>query len=139
MEEKPAGSYADSPASAEPGPSRRRPGGHKRKANSLSNFFSSPLPSKRLTREKAAISNLSNHNGPFTRARQIPNILASSALSAGVKVEQKVATAVPDAAALVEEERRSKVEELQTEIEAEFEVIRSRDSNAHIVPSHCGK
>jgi SWI/SNF related-matrix-associated actin-dependent regulator of chromatin subfamily C len=56
-----------------------------------------------------------------------------------VKVEQKVATAVPDAAALVEEERRSKVEELQTEIEAEFEVIRSRDSNAHIVPSHCGK
>uniref|UniRef100_A0A6M2F0Q8 SWI/SNF complex subunit SWI3D n=1 Tax=Populus davidiana TaxID=266767 RepID=A0A6M2F0Q8_9ROSI len=138
MEEKPAGSHADSPASAEPGPSRRRAGGHKRKANSLSNFFSSPLPPKRLTREKVAISNLSNHNGPFTRARQIPNILASSALSAGVKVEQKVATAVPDAAALVEEERRSKVEELQTEIEAEFEVIRSRDSNAHVVPSHCG-
>ncbi|KAG6761512.1 hypothetical protein POTOM_034737 [Populus tomentosa] len=138
MEEKPAGSHADSPASAEAGPSRRRAGGHKRKANSLSNFHSSPLPPKRHTREKVAISNLSNHNGPFTRARQIPNILASSALSAGVKVEQKVATAVPDAAALVEEERRSKVEELQTEIEAEFEVIRSRDSNAHIVPSHCG-
>ncbi|CAK7329714.1 unnamed protein product [Dovyalis caffra] len=138
MEEKPAGSHADSPASVEPVTSRRRAGGHKRKANSLSNSLSSPLPSKRLTREKAAISNLSIHNGPLTRARQSPNILASSASPAGVQVEQKVVAAVPDAAAVVEEERRSKVEELQAAIEAEFEVIRSRDSNAHVVPSHCG-
>ncbi|KAJ6385883.1 hypothetical protein OIU77_028950 [Salix suchowensis] len=138
MEEKPTWSHADSPATAEPVTSRRRAGGHKRKANTFSNSLSSPLQSKRFTREKAAISNLSYHNGPLTRARQSPNILASSALSAGVKVEQKVATAVPDAAAVLEEERRSKVEELQTEIEAEFEAIRSRDSNVHIVPSHCG-
>ncbi|XP_011037606.1 PREDICTED: SWI/SNF complex subunit SWI3D-like [Populus euphratica] len=138
MEEKPAGSFADSPASFEPTTSRRRAGGHKRKANSHSNSLSSPLPSKRLTREKAGFSNLSIHNGPLTRARQIPNILASSAPSAGVKIEQKVVAAVPDAAAVVEEERRSRVEELQAEIEAEFEVIRSRDSNAHVVPSHCG-
>ena len=48
-----------------------------------------------------------------------------------MKIEQKVVAAVPDAAAVVEEERRSRVEELQAEIEAEFEVIRSRDSNAH--------
>ena len=87
----------------------------------------------------ARISNLSIHNGPLTRARQIPNILASLAPSAGVKIEQKVVAAVPDATAVVEEERRSRVEELQAEIEAEFEVIRSRDSNAHVVPSHCGK
>ena len=79
----------------------------------------------------AGISNLSIHNGPLTRARQIPNILASLAPSAGVKIEQKVVAAVLDAAAVVEEERRSRVEELQAEIEAEFEVIRSRDSNAH--------
>ncbi|KAI9396567.1 hypothetical protein POPTR_004G153300v4 [Populus trichocarpa] len=137
MEEKPAGSFADSPASFEPATSRRRAGGHKRKA-SLSNSLSSPLSSKRLTREKAGFSNLSIHNGPLTRARQIPYILASSAPSAGVKIEQKVVAAVPDAAAVVEEERRSRVEELQAEIEAEFEVIRSRDSNAHVVPSHCG-
>jgi SWI/SNF related-matrix-associated actin-dependent regulator of chromatin subfamily C len=138
MEGKPAGSFADSPASFEPATSRRRAGGHKRKA-SLSNSLSSPLSSKRLTREKAGFSNLSIHNGPLTRARQIPYILASSAPSAGVKIEQKVVAAVPDAAAVVEEERRSRVEELQAEIEAEFEVIRSRDSNAHVVPSHCGK
>ncbi|KAJ6707866.1 SWI/SNF COMPLEX-RELATED [Salix viminalis] len=138
MEEKPAWSYADSPASYEPATSRRRAGGLKRKVNSLSNSLSSPLTSKRPTREKAAVSNLSIHNGPLTRARQIPNILASSASSAGVKIEQKVVAAVPDAAAVVEEERRSRVEELQAEIEAEFEVIRSRDSNAHVVPNHCG-
>ncbi|KAJ6402799.1 hypothetical protein OIU84_014829 [Salix udensis] len=138
MEEKPAWSYADSPASYEPTTSRRRAGGLKRKVNSLSNSLSSPLTSKRPTREKAAVSNLSIHNGPLTRARQIPNILASSASSAGVKIEQKVVAAVPDAAAVVEEERRSRVEELQAEIEAEFEVIRSRDSNAHVVPIHCG-
>nr|TKR78425.1 hypothetical protein D5086_0000282080 [Populus alba] len=133
------GSFADSPASFEPATSRRRAGGHKRKANPLSNSLSSPLPSKQLTREKAGISNLSIHNGPLTRARQIPNILASLAPSAGVKIEQKVVAAVPDAAAVVEEERRSRVEELQAEIEVELEVIRSRDSNAHVVPSHFGK
>ena len=139
MEENPAWSYADSPASYEPATSRRRAGGLKRKVSSLSNSLSSPLTSKRPTREKAAVSNLSIHNGPLTRARQIPNILASSASSAGVKIEQKVVAAGPDAAAVVEEERRSRVEELQAEIEAEFEVIRSRDSNAHVVPNHCGK
>ncbi|KAF9684351.1 hypothetical protein SADUNF_Sadunf04G0109300 [Salix dunnii] len=138
MEEKPAWSYAESPASYEPATSRRRAGGLKRKVNSHSNSLSSPLTSKRLTREKAAVSNLSIHNGPLTRARQIPNILASSASSAGVKIEQKVVAALPDAATVVEEERRSRVEELQAEIEADFEVIRSRDSNAHVVPSHCG-
>ncbi|KDP29646.1 hypothetical protein JCGZ_18808 [Jatropha curcas] len=148
MEEKPAGSSAtagaDSPASAEPASSRRRAGGLKRKANATSVNSSSSTPSKRLTREKAAISHPPIHNGgPLTRARQGPNNLGSSASAAaagaGFKLEDKVALSASEAATVAAlEEEISKLEKLKASIEAEFEGIRSRDSNAHVVPNHCG-
>ncbi|XP_050230698.1 SWI/SNF complex subunit SWI3D isoform X2 [Mercurialis annua] len=150
MEDKPPAGATESPASAEPSSSsRRRAGGQKRKANALSSSSnSSSTPSKRLTREKAAISQISIHNsgGPLTRARQSPSNFGAlpgggSAGGGGIKVEEKVAvalTATEVAAALLEEEEASKIEELKGGIESEFEVIRSRDSNAHVVPSHCG-
>eukprot|EP00257_Ricinus_communis_P013364 XP_015570783.1 SWI/SNF complex subunit SWI3D isoform X1 [Ricinus communis] len=147
MEDKPAGGSSataggDSPASAEPtSSSRRRASGQKRKANALSTSNASSTPSKRLTREKAAISQIPVHNGgPLTRARQSPNNLGSTAAGGGIKVEEKVAAVTATEAATIAalEEEVSKLEELKGGIEAEFEVIRSRDSNAHVVPHHCG-
>jgi SWI/SNF related-matrix-associated actin-dependent regulator of chromatin subfamily C len=34
--------------------------------------------------------------------------------------------------------KESEWESLEAEIEAEFKTIRSRDANAHVVPTHCG-
>ncbi|KAF2316381.1 hypothetical protein GH714_041722 [Hevea brasiliensis] len=148
MEDKPAGTSAaagmESPASAEPASSRRRAGGQKRKGNALSTSSSSSTPSKRVTREKGLISHPPIHNGgPLTRARQSPNNLAPLAsaglAAAGFKLEEKVAFSASEAATVAAlEEEVSKLEELQAAIELEFEGIRSRDSNAHVVPSHCG-
>ncbi|CAL1384973.1 unnamed protein product [Linum trigynum] len=153
MEDKPAGSPAaatpgaEAPASADPPSSRRRAGGLKRKASSLStSTSSSSTPSKRMTREKAAmsLSQAQIHNGPFTRAsRHGPSTFGPSSegrgAAGGVKLEEKeragLAAAMADAA---EEEERNRLEELGKKIEAEFEAVRSRDSNAHVVPNHCG-
>ncbi|AEE86375.1 DNA-binding family protein [Arabidopsis thaliana] len=138
-----AGSSGDSPAS-EPMPApRRRGGGLKRKANALggSNFFSS-APSKRmLTREKAMLASFSPvHNGPLTRARQAPSIMPSAA--DGVKSEVLNVAVGADGEKPKEEEERNKAirewEALEAKIEADFEAIRSRDSNVHVVPNHCG-
>ncbi|KAJ9135534.1 hypothetical protein P3X46_032709 [Hevea brasiliensis] len=145
MEEKLTGTTAaagaESPASAEPPSSRRRAGGLKRKANVLSTSNSSSTPSKRLTREKALISHPSIHNGgPLTRAHQSPNNLSSAAYAAtGCKLEEKVAMSTSGAVTVATlEEEVNKLEELQAAIEADFEGIRSKDSNAHVVPIHCG-
>ncbi|WCJ33877.1 SWI/SNF complex subunit SWI3D [Euphorbia peplus] len=141
MEDKPATTAAtagaSSPASAEPISSRRRAGSHKRKAHALSSSISSSTPSKRLTREKASISHSPIHNGgPLTRARQSPNNLAASA---GFKVQEKVALAVAESATVkAAREELIRLEELKAEFEAEFEVVRSRKANAHVVPNHCG-
>lgn len=35
--------------------------------------------------------------------------------------------------------RESEWESLEASIEAEFEAIRSRGTNAHVVPTHCGE
>jgi len=138
-----AGSSGDSPAS-EPMPApRRRGGGLKRKANALggSNFFSS-APSKRmLTREKAMLASFSPvHNGPLTRARQAPSIMPSAA--DGVKSEVLNVAVGGDGEKPKEEEERNKAirewEALEAKIEADFEAIRSRDNNVHVVPNHCG-
>ncbi|XP_065855145.1 SWI/SNF complex subunit SWI3D isoform X2 [Euphorbia lathyris] len=146
MEDKPAGSVAavsaESPASAEPASSRRRAGGQKRKANALSTSGASSTPSKRLTREKAAISHSPIHNGgPLTRARQSPNNFASSASSAatGFKLQEKLVSAPPETATVkAAREELIRLEELKASIDADFEVIRSREPNAHVVPNHCG-
>ncbi|XP_038721238.1 SWI/SNF complex subunit SWI3D-like isoform X2 [Tripterygium wilfordii] len=122
----------------EPAQSRRRPGGQKRKLNVLSASNTLSTPSKRVTREKNLNSHSSIHNGPLTRARQSPNILAYAA--SGVKFEERpILTAE---AALADDERRKASEAeskaLEAALEAEFEAIKSRDANSHVVPSHCG-
>ncbi|KAK0582028.1 hypothetical protein LWI29_020611 [Acer saccharum] len=129
---------------SEPSSSRRRAGGQKRKANALSAGNASSTPSKRVTREKNLVSHppIYNHNGPLTRARG-PNTLATSAggsafpAHTGGKLE-----AARDDAKLEALEELNKVSEaweaLEAKIEADFESIRSRDSNVHVVPTHCG-
>lgn len=127
----------DSPA-AEPTSSRRRAGGQKRKASSLGGSTSSSTPSKRLTREKASLSHPPIHNGPLTRARQGPNNHASASAAAANPAAQ---TKRPEPSSVEAEQakRESELEALEASMEAEFEAIRSRDANAHVVPSHCGE
>ncbi|ESQ53680.1 hypothetical protein EUTSA_v10024321mg [Eutrema salsugineum] len=134
-----AGSSGDSPAS-EPA-TRRRAGALKRKANALGTSNSSSTSYKRmLTREKAMLASFSPvHNGPLTRARQAPSNMPSAA---GVKSEPLNVAVGTDGEKPKEEEERNKAirewEALEAKIEADFEAIRSRDSNVHVVPNHCG-
>ncbi|KAI9180194.1 hypothetical protein LWI28_002190 [Acer negundo] len=129
---------------SEPSSSRRRAGGQKRKANALSAGNASSTPSKRVTREKNQISHppIYNHNGPLTRARG-PNTLATSAGGSAFPAHTggKLEAARDDAKREAVEEL-NKVSEaweaLEAKIEADFESIRSRDSNVHVVPTHCG-
>ncbi|KAF7840934.1 SWI/SNF complex subunit SWI3D [Senna tora] len=149
MEEKPAvqpPSNADSPAS-EPTTSRRRAGGLKRKANALGASNSSPTPSKRVTREKALPPHTPpSHNGPLTRARQIPSSLAAASAStaggggsaaAAVKYSEHVVATEAlgrESVALAEHvKKESEWQALEAAIEAQFEAIRSRGTNAHVI------
>ncbi|XP_061363567.1 SWI/SNF complex subunit SWI3D-like [Gastrolobium bilobum] len=143
----------NSPAS-EPASSRRRAGSHKRKASALNASNSSSTPSKRITREKASpLHPPPLHNGPLTRARQIPSNLSSAALysaagggsasaPAAVKHSERGSQTQAlggDSVALAEQlEKESEWESIEAAIEAEFEAIRSRGTNAHVVPTHCG-
>ncbi|KAK6240956.1 hypothetical protein SCA6_006345 [Theobroma cacao] len=150
MEEKrrDAGNSPAGPSSAEPEPAstRRRAGAQKRKANSLSGSSSSSTPSKRITREKSNLIShpLINHNGPLTRARQgAPSgnlALGFGSGSVGGKLEET--SLVKDSVRAEDLEELNKASEeweaLEAKIEAEFEAVRSRDSNAHVVPNHCG-
>ncbi|KAJ8767222.1 hypothetical protein K2173_013619 [Erythroxylum novogranatense] len=141
MEERPAGvaTGAESPATAEPPSSRRRAGGMKRKVNALSTSGSSSTPSKRLTRDKAAIVHSPIHNGPLTRARQGPNSFTGATASGHFGFEEKAAaTSLQEMTKAMEEEKVTKLEELEAAMEADFESLRSRDPNVHVVPSHCG-
>jgi len=149
MEEKrrePAPSAADSPAS-EPASSRRRAGANKRKSAALNASGSSSAPSKRAARDKASpLHPPPLHNGPLTRARQTPNSLAAASSSAAasapaaVKHSERTHPSAADSAALAEQLRKeSEWETLEAAIEAEFEALRSRGANAHVVPTHCGE
>ncbi|XP_061372677.1 SWI/SNF complex subunit SWI3D-like isoform X2 [Gastrolobium bilobum] len=151
----PPSNAANSPAS-EPASSRRRAANQKRKANALNASNSSSAPSKRITRDKALPPHSSSiHNGPLTRARQIPTNLSDSAAtsssapggsSASAPAAVKYSERAPpngafggDSVLLAEEHNKeSKWEALDAAIEAQFEAIRSRGSNAHVVPTHCG-
>ncbi|KAL0872603.1 hypothetical protein Bca101_022308 [Brassica carinata] len=131
-----AGSSGDSPAS-EPTPRRRV----KRKANALGTSNSSSTSSKRmLTREKAMLASFSPvHNGPLTRARQAPPSNMPSA--AEVKSELLNPADGGEKPPKEEEERNKAIREweaLEAKIEADFEGVRSRGSNVHVVPNHCG-
>ncbi|MED6127122.1 hypothetical protein PIB30_085108 [Stylosanthes scabra] len=160
MEEKrrdaappPPSAAADSPAS-EPTSTRRRAGAQKRKASSLSGNSSSSTPSKRVTREKPAPLHHHtpplHHNGPLTRARQTPASAAAAASSSAAGSAGASASAPPavkhserglgaESVALAEELRKaSERESLEASIEAAFEAIRSRGTDSHVVPSHCG-
>ncbi|XP_010437616.1 PREDICTED: SWI/SNF complex subunit SWI3D-like isoform X1 [Camelina sativa] len=134
------GSTGDTPASEPMPATRRRGGGLKRKANALGGSnFSSSTPSKRmLTREKAMLASFSPvHNGPLTRARQAPSNLVSAA--DGVKSELlNVAVGTDGEKPKEEEELNKAIREWEAKIEADFDAIRSRDSNVHVVPNHCG-
>ncbi|KAK8529911.1 hypothetical protein V6N13_102802 [Hibiscus sabdariffa] len=146
MEEKrrDTGSSPAGPTSGEPEPAttRRRGGAHKRKANSLSGSSSSSAPSKRVTREKLNLTSHSpiNHNGPLTRARQgTPSGNLASGFG-GAKLEERILVKESVKAEEFEELNKAseELEALDAMIEAEFEALRSRDSNAHVVPNHCG-
>ncbi|KAH0783650.1 hypothetical protein KY290_003248 [Solanum tuberosum] len=142
---------ADVP-SAEAPTSRRRGGGHKRKASAIGSGASSTPPSTLSKRQKqSAVPFPPIHNGPLTRARQQPNNAAAAAASAvspsgfGVRIESEV---LPKAEVGVEEavkvdkesnQVKEDLEALEAEIEAEIESIRSRDRNVHVVPTHAGE
>ncbi|XP_059647692.1 SWI/SNF complex subunit SWI3D [Cornus florida] len=145
---------SDTAASEQPS-SRRR--GQKRKGynNSSGNTSNSgATSSKRQAREKlSAVPFPPIHNGPCTRARQSPNTAAAAAAAASfassssavVKNEQGAVVPLEfgggKTAKAAEEELKAAKEDLEAlegKIEAEYEIIRSRGTNAHVVPIHCG-
>ncbi|KAG8368251.1 hypothetical protein BUALT_Bualt15G0025900 [Buddleja alternifolia] len=129
--------------SSEQTTSRRR-GGQKRKSTSINSggggsSASQTTSSKRQAREKPPPVPFPpiHMNGPCTRARVQPN--NSSNFSAAA-VQVKSEAEVREAAAKAEEMIRvnENWEALGAKIEAEYEAIRSRDANVHVVPIHAG-
>ncbi|XVF45260.1 hypothetical protein PTKIN_Ptkin02bG0191000 [Pterospermum kingtungense] len=152
MEEKrrDAGNSPAGPSSAEPdqASTRRRAGALKRKANSLSGSTSSSTPSKRVTREKSNLISHPpiNHYGPLTRAARqgAPNgnLALNLGSGSGGGAELVETSLVMESVKAEDVEELNKASEeweaLESKIEAEFEAVRSRNSNAHVVPNHCG-
>lgn len=141
----------DSPSS-EPPSSRRRAGAQKRKASALGGSNSSSGPSKRVTRDKSALSHPPNHNGPFTRARLGPNngagaasanaaggLAAGSVKAEGSLLHSEVQRGDALVAAAEELNKASRLANLEASFEADFEAIKSRGANVHVVPNHCGE
>ncbi|XP_071701293.1 SWI/SNF complex subunit SWI3D isoform X2 [Rutidosis leptorrhynchoides] len=133
------------PLTAELPSSRRRGGALKRKASNFgNNSLSTPPPSsKRQTREKPSpVLFPPIHNGPLTRGRLQPNYIDSTSFWDAVAVNGETDVgAVAKIEAKVEEElvaRRAAWEALEAKIEAEFEKLKSRDVNSHVVPTFCG-
>lgn len=144
----------DSPSS-EPPSSRRRAGAQKRKASALGVSNTSSAPSKRVTRDKSALSHPQNHSGPFTRARLGPNNVAgtasgnaagglAAAAAGSVKLEgsvlhSEVQRGEAIVAAAEELNKVSRLANLEASFEADFEAIKSRGADVHAVPNHCGE
>ncbi|CAG7898215.1 unnamed protein product [Brassica rapa] len=130
-EKRTLASAGDSPA---PEPSTRRR--LKRKANALGTSNSASAK-RMLKREKAMLASFSPvHSGPLTRARQAPSSMPAAA---GVKAEVVVVGTDGEKLKEEEEERdKAAIREWEAKIEAEFEAVRSRESNVHVVPNHCG-
>ncbi|XP_060168387.1 SWI/SNF complex subunit SWI3D [Lycium barbarum] len=150
-------SHAPDVPSVEAPTSRRRGGGHKRKASAIGSSGASSTPpstsSKRHAREarearekQLVVPFPPIHNGPLTRARQQPNNAAGagSPLGFGVKSESEVPPKAEgggeEAVKVDKESNKAKedLEALENEIEAEIEAIRSRNPNVHVVPTHAG-
>ncbi|GER50374.1 DNA-binding family protein [Striga asiatica] len=138
----PPASVAEAPPSEQP-TSRRRGGAQKRKSTSLNSGGgggSNPQASssKRQAREKPPPVPFPpiHMNGPLTRARLQPYNSSSVADVAPVKREAEAR----EAAAKAEEMIRAAEnwEALEAKIEAEYEAIKSRDANVHVVPLHAG-
>ncbi|KAL3621230.1 hypothetical protein CASFOL_036142 [Castilleja foliolosa] len=121
--------------------SRRRGGGQKRKSINSGGGGSSTsqmTSSKRQAREKPPVVPFPpiHMNGPLTRARLQPYNSNNLAEVAPVKSEAEAR----EAAAKAEEMSRAfeNWEALEAKIEAEYEAIKSRDANVHVVPIHAG-
>lgn len=130
--------------------SRRRATGTKRKGPSGASSFSSySTPSKRLAKERNLPSFHSYaHNGPVTRARQSPNKFSATAAAPLVLAEQPAASGAAGAAGYEQnggsgERMTGEGEELDSMggpvVDADFDAIRSRESNVHVVPTHAGE
>ncbi|XP_043713043.1 SWI/SNF complex subunit SWI3D [Telopea speciosissima] len=129
---------------------KRRVGAPKRKANNFNTSGISSTPSKRLAKERPLVPLPPKHNGPCTRARQSPNKLALAAAAAAAVTSgpQKpvesglplVSSSAGEGASAAEESNAAKEywQALEPVMDAEFEVVRSRDANAHVVPTHAG-
>ncbi|XP_068657718.1 SWI/SNF complex subunit SWI3D-like [Aristolochia californica] len=122
--------------------SRRRAGGLKRKASAASGGgTNSSTPSKRLAKEKPLVSLSQHHNGPWTRARQSPNKFAAAAASTQQKPADSgafpVVQATGDSVAAAGDSDVSE-EEQKPAIDSEFEAVKSREANAHVVPTPAG-
>lgn len=136
----PVASVFESPVAEATTSSRRRGGGQKRKATAIgsSNALTPPTASssKRQAREKPPpVPFTPIHNGPLTRARQQPNNSAPAA----VKIDGELRggeTFKSDE--VLNEAAKEDWEALGAKIEAEYEAIRSRDTNVHVVPNHAG-
>ncbi|ERN17503.1 hypothetical protein AMTR_s00059p00074030 [Amborella trichopoda] len=120
--------------------SRRRPNSVKRKAAGSG----SSGPSKRSAKDhKAPLAAL--HNGPCTRARQSPNKmpvpLPKASESLLIPPKNEVAMVGKEGLLVIGEAKVEEEEmpESESPVDMEFEVIRSRNLNAHVVPTPSGK
>lgn len=132
--------FGPSETLAVPDPPRRRQGGNKRR--SLSNLNSSFPSAKRLAKERNNPNALLPpiHSGPVTRARQSPMKIAAAAAAAAAAAEG------PDQAGRKENDGRlcpdTREEVMVVEepiVDKDFEEVRSREKNIHVVPSHAGE
>ena len=138
----------DSPSS-EPPSSRRRAGAHKRKASALGASNTLSAPSKRVTRDKSALSHPPNHNGPFTRARLGPNNVAGAASAGGLApgsvkadgslLHSEIQRGDALLSAAEELNKATRLANLEASFEVDYEAIKSRGANVHVVPNHCGE
>ncbi|KAL3515182.1 hypothetical protein ACH5RR_022084 [Cinchona calisaya] len=152
----PAASSAEAPVTDTPASSRRRGGGQKRKASATGSgntLTPQTTSSKRQAREKPPpVPFPPIHNGPLTRARQQPNNSSASTSAAtafvpspsGVKSELgEVAKREAAGGEIVKADETNEAakedwQALEAKIEAEYEAIRSREPDVHVVPNHTG-
>ncbi|KAJ4762636.1 SWI/SNF complex subunit SWI3D [Rhynchospora pubera] len=151
-------SPASAPA-AETSNHRRRGGNPKRKAataalsalSNLSAAFSTPSKRQSKDRNPSPIPHhmlfQSHHSGPLTRARQSPNKLAGSADD---RLERELMIDLNGAALAgsgldpiaAEEEAEDPLtvrrEEEESVVNLEFEAVKSREKNVHVVPTFAG-
>uniref|UniRef100_A0A1D1Z7J1 SWI/SNF complex subunit SWI3D n=1 Tax=Anthurium amnicola TaxID=1678845 RepID=A0A1D1Z7J1_9ARAE len=131
--------------------SRRRASAPKRKGPAAQSSSSSSTTSKRVAKERNHLHFVPHvHNGPVTRARQSPNKFAAAAAAAALPQNLAEQPPASDAAgAAGPRESQGAGEQLvgvdgvpdpvdEPVVDAEFEAVRSRGSNVHVVPTHAG-